>query len=393
MVVCPNGSVPKPGQPTQVVIDNNWMASLLPGGLQWLADFLPYIPPMVFDVALLCSDDPPGYPDTSLIEWAALVAGSPAQAAQESGRQVAQALYNLVWYQLCHCLVDATPAPPAPPAAPANLPTVNPPALVSPPAAASCQGRQLIAGGFLGGNIKENQDPTPLPANATLIRATFTAADFGSPTHGTQRYSIQFVGADHLLDLGITRWDVARNSTLTVDVRVPVGAVYVWTGVQSLAGNTSDSYYGTGLVYCNGQTPGVPIQPCCPPDANVRGLLAQIRNLTTLIQRQAAPFAYIYGANHTALSGQGSFAVSGLIGVSVDVTTLPARAGQAAGTPLEYFDLGFVTLGTADGWDHSRRIDHDGTLLLPPGAGVFTTVGYTLTPGVEVAIRELVREP
>jgi hypothetical protein len=115
--------------------------------------------------------------------------------------------------------------------------------------------------------------------------------------------------------------------------------------------------------------------------------------MVTLIQRQAAPFAYVYGTNHTALSGSGALDVSGLIGCSVDVTTLPNSYGRAGGVPEELFGLGFVTLGTIDGYETSRHIDHDGTLFLPPGAGAYTKIGYSLSPGVVVSIRELVREP
>jgi hypothetical protein len=144
--------------------------------------------------------------------------------------------------------------------------------------------------------------------------------------------------------------------------------------------------------YCNGAGPGGSAA-CCPPDPTIVAMLTALQQAVTLIQRQAAPFAYVYGTNHTALTGNGSFAVSSLIGVSVDITTIPAWKGSVSGSPVEYFELGFVTLGTADGYETSRRLDHDGTLMIPPQAGVFTTVGYTLPPGVVVSIRELVREP
>lgn len=135
------------------------------------------------------------------------------------------------------------------------------------------------------------------------------------------------------------------------------------------------------------------VNPCCPPDPTTQALLDAILAMVTLVQRQSAPFSYVYGDDHTGLTGNGSFGVSGILGVSVDVTTLPGNYGQDAGTPTQLYDVGFVTLGTADGYSTSRRIDHDGTLLLPPAAGAYTTVGYTLSPGVQVSIRELIREP
>jgi hypothetical protein len=145
-------------------------------------------------------------------------------------------------------------------------------------------------------------------------------------------------------------------------------------------------------VWC-GQLPNQALGPCCAPDERLVAQINSILTAVTLLQRQTAPFGYVYGANHTALSGDGSIAVSDLIGVSIDVTTLPGSYGEMIGTPTELFGLGFVTLGTADGWESSRRIDHDGTLFLPGAAGVFTLIGYTLRPGVVVSIRELIREP
>jgi hypothetical protein len=145
--------------------------------------------------------------------------------------------------------------------------------------------------------------------------------------------------------------------------------------------------------FCDTATPGAPPVTPCPPDDVARQLLQQIYALLQIVQRQAAPFAYVYGANHTGLTDTNEIAVADLLGVSVQPTTIPTSYGREAGTPETLFDLGFVSLGTTDGWVHSRRIDHDGTLFLPDQAGVFTRLGYTLAPGVVADIRELVREP
>lgn len=123
--------------------------------------------------------------------------------------------------------------------------------------------------------------------------------------------------------------------------------------------------------------------------------LLETRAQVNLIQRQSVPFAYVYGDNHAGLTGDGEIAIdTPLIGVSVDVVAVPSSVSVRAGTPQHLSDVGFVTLGTADGWLASRRIDADGTLeLARPGAGALTRIGYSLAPGVEVSIRELVREP
>jgi hypothetical protein len=92
------------------------------------------------------------------------------------------------------------------------------------------------------------------------------------------------------------------------------------------------------------------------------------------------------------LTGSGQFGVQGLLGLIVNLTTLPAWIGNAAGVPPTNFDAGFVTVGTAGGWQRSVRLEHNPTLVLPID-GAETLVGYTLRPGAVATITELVREP
>jgi hypothetical protein len=133
--------------------------------------------------------------------------------------------------------------------------------------------------------------------------------------------------------------------------------------------------------------------PCCPPDPVLMGLVARLVNAVDLIQRQSVPFGYVPGTVHAGLTGSNVLAVQGLIGAKVDVTTLPAHFGVAAGTPAEHFDLGWLTWGTADGYPQSERIEHNPQLSLPARAGAFTDLAYNLAAGVVATITELKREP
>jgi hypothetical protein len=122
------------------------------------------------------------------------------------------------------------------------------------------------------------------------------------------------------------------------------------------------------------------------------GALQQILGIVTLLQRQIAPFAYIASTVHAGLTGSGSFAIQGLLGVKLALTSIPAGIGNIAGTPQEFFDVGFVTFGSPDGYDHSVRIEHNPQITLPPRCSAFTTFGYSLPPGVVVDVTELIRE-
>jgi hypothetical protein len=115
--------------------------------------------------------------------------------------------------------------------------------------------------------------------------------------------------------------------------------------------------------------------------------------LTTLVQRQLAPFAYVPGPVHAGLTGAGAISVAGVVGVKIDITTLPGTLGVEGTSPPKHFDCGFVTFGTIDGFQQAFRVERNPQVLFPDRASVFTDLDYDLAPGVVVTITELVREP
>jgi hypothetical protein len=77
----------------------------------------------------------------------------------------------------------------------------------------------------------------------------------------------------------------------------------------------------------------------------------------------------------------------------VSFGTLPSAIGSESGTPTEYFELGFLSVGTADGYQRSVRLEHNPQVWFPPDMGSQTLVGYSLNPLVTATITELQREP
>jgi hypothetical protein len=126
---------------------------------------------------------------------------------------------------------------------------------------------------------------------------------------------------------------------------------------------------------------------------DVSGGLQELRELVTLIQRQEVPFGFVDGTPHPGLTGEGQLTVSGLLGIRVDLTTIPAYVGRIDGTPTVYFDVGYVALGTTTGFQRRDIIRHDPQFIWSGEAGLFTRVGYTFPPGVVATITELLREP
>ena len=96
---------------------------------------------------------------------------------------------------------------------------------------------------------------------------------------------------------------------------------------------------------------------------------------------------------HTGLSGAGALSISGLLGVKINVSTLPAPIGREGTSPTEYFDMGWITFGTPDGYPQSYRLEREDQLILPARCSAFTELAYDLRPSVVITVTELVREP
>jgi len=187
---------------------------------------------------------------------------------------------------------------------------------------------------------------------------------------------------------------VGPDSSLSWTSTIPANSVAIWAISQkasTITGVLSQTI--TISAYCNGGGPGRSVAACCPPDLLAVGMLKQVLETVTLLQRQIAPFAYVPGTVHTGLSGDNVLTVTGLIGLQVDVTTLPGRAGLVVGDPTTYFDLGWINLGTADGFTHRDRITSQHYLTFPPDMGAMTRVGYSIPADTVVTITELLREP
>jgi hypothetical protein len=125
------------------------------------------------------------------------------------------------------------------------------------------------------------------------------------------------------------------------------------------------------------------------------GLAAQIsltRLDVQLIQRQHVPFGYVHGPSHSALSNDGDFAVSDILGLGVTFTTLPGIYDPTVGDPDTYHQIGKISVGTVDGWLRSWQPTHSPYMILDI-SGAVTKVGYSFKPGIVATITELIREP
>lgn len=397
MPICSSGiSRAKAGVASSMIIDQQYIQNLLPSGLAWLYPYLPWAHGLeIGSVSTFCAAQPPTFTTPTAAEIYSFISQGPIGDFITVNKFIEDVTKYYLWFQLCECASVTTPAASAPPSSPGSLPAVNPGGVVALPVSSSCDTFTVTP--FTLGAAQTNTvlayDGRFTPT-AQKVSITLNSSAVGS-NHPTVTSDVQFIGAVSPaitpVLLTTTAVTVTSGAIRTDTYDIPQGTRGVL--VRGTWGSTSsDTFTTSGAYYC-GPTPTQPAATPCPPDPAVRQLLKQIYDLLTLVQRQSSPFSYVYGSSHTFLSGAGQFSVQGIIGVSVSILTLPSNYGVAAGNPDVHFGLGTIQLGTFDGFEHSRQLEFDGLLMLPPQAGAFTRVGYSLAPGVEVQINELLREP
>lgn len=392
-VICAGGgtSSSRPGFGETVVASAAVFANIfLNSPSPWAAAAAGLMAATVYDLTTFCASDPPPLVVPTALEWAQFLGTSTPLVVGPVSAVVSNFFAYYAWFAFCKCDAGAPPVA-APATEPVGTPQVNPP--VSPPLISPCKTyatpEVVSSGAAINMGLTQK-----LPANVDLN----VFLDIATVPHGGAHTDAWEITPKWLHGGTIIRTDTTQivaypAGTIQTLAPPPTADGFLPDAFPDPSFPTTDGVVATVRMYCGGALPTAIAQPCCPPDPLLVSMLSQIQQMVTLIQRQASPFAYVYGANHAALSGHGSFAVSGLLGVSVAPTTIPTSYGLEVGSPDEHFGLGFITLGTADGWTTSRPLDHDGTLMIPAAAGVFTSVGYSLSAGVVADIRELVREP
>jgi hypothetical protein len=120
--------------------------------------------------------------------------------------------------------------------------------------------------------------------------------------------------------------------------------------------------------------------------------MKQDYELVTLLQRYTLPFATVAGANHSGLSGSGSFAVSRLKGLRVSIRQRPPTTTLPGPVPYR-FDLGWIA--AEDGANvlvQEKRVSQDAFDWFPEDMQLATRFGYEFFPGVIADVLELQAE-
>jgi hypothetical protein len=365
----------------------NWPA-------RWAIAYAALLSGVNYNLNNLCAIDPPADPGFTAADGLAML--NPWQLnpvpMQNASDKLQQLLQRYLWTQFCQCADGLPPSVPTPPVAPIGLPDPAPVLPGVPAAACVADGpHMLTSSGPANFSFRANLNIRYLIA--TAVRITTTQAITIAPGC-SMNWQIHFHDASGAnIPAGESNYEVpAGTATFTTTVSVPAGAVDCYANTSYRAGGQENA--GITLeAFCNGVPPGSTVQPCCPPDPLLTGQLEIILGYVKLIQRQIAPFAYVPGVVHANVTGLGEFAVSGLIGLKLQPTAIPSPIGSELGDPTEYFEMGWYSWGTADGFSARERLTHSPQVSLPADAGAYTRIGFSFPPGLAVTITELLREP
>lgn len=389
--VCGGGtSGPKVGAAAVVDYSAGLLAAIFAAyDLAWLIPIIPFVGLAPLTLSTFCGSDPPAVPTFTSAETNAVLKLQFGPDFDSGLAKLKDLALNTIWYDACHCTSGAL-VPLTPPAMPVGTPVFQPPV---PPTNTPCDSVALrTVTSFVGPSMGLL---TTKPITYVVFRWINTIASGAGGTYQVNlgQWFSQANPGPTLTFLGNNQYYIAPGEVQKQVVKIAPGTNFVRPDVTFSSGSGTSTIQYSIDGYCGDAPPGAVEMPCCPPDLATQASLDLILKMVTLIQRQSVPFAYLASTAHAGISGSGSLAIQGLLGVKVEVTTLPASLGVSGTSPAEHFDLGFITFGTTDGYPHSIRLEHQVQLMLPARCSVFTTLAYDLHPGVQVTITELLREP
>jgi len=421
MPFCTTGSPQqKPGIADDVILTAAVISSMLPAGAVWLEPFIGAIAGIItIHLPTLCGGDPPADPGLSGADVLALVALGPGPLTADAYARFTQLVERYAWGTFCQCSSGTTPAEPAFPTAPTGLPAINPPGVVgvgSSPCGAVSYAQSVTSPGHNGidmrtnGLIDQGSSPSSLavaqlvPTGATSYQFAYSSSNPSqSDSNGSHFYGVEllwfsssafisFGSATHLASG--SSGDVVNQSWVGDVTAIPAGADrYTLKGLISGSSITVQDECSLTLFCGTAPVPVTGAPTCCAADPFTSGALTQILQMVTLIQRQLSPFAYVPGASHTGLLGDGTLTIPSLQGIKVTLTTIPGWIGTELGSPNEVFEAGWFSWGTTDGYLAREVISKNPQLSFPAKAEQYTRLGYSLAPGVVATIQELEAEP
>jgi hypothetical protein len=137
---CSGGtSVPRSGVPGSLVIDQQYVQSILPAGLAWLYPYLPFMHGLeIGNVSSFCAGDPPAFSVPTGLDFFNLVTSNSIFQTDIVQQFMQDVTRYYLWFNLCECVTGTPLGPGTTPADPGFLPSRNPGNVVSLPLPGKC---------------------------------------------------------------------------------------------------------------------------------------------------------------------------------------------------------------------------------------------------------------
>lgn len=420
--LCGGGpSAPLSGISTAIDLSSGPISEFLAGLIDPLAAAIlgPIIAGAIdIQVTAYCATDPPSDPGLTLTDVANALNFAVPSINIPAVAKVVQWFKSRYWYQICGCTSTTTPAPPSL----SNPGTPNQDPGLPGSGAQPCWDLQTsVSGPFpivtTGGTeygidvgsyllptgpvafVVPATGSTP-PMNAFTIppgaTAPIVSGTIGTPLPSGDFSSwglFQYDASHAFLTNGFCAWASNTATFRQTALTMHAGAVY-WAAELVQSVQLAYNYDLEFQFSCTGPPPVGAGARCCPPDAGIQNLLAQILALDTAIyQSLPSPVgSFALGATHSAISGVGNFAISATaIAIQAAVTTIPGSIGLTVNDPTLHFDLGWIGFTTIEGSYSQTRLEFGTQVFSVPLLGY--TLNYSLHSGVVVTFTELTRGP
>lgn len=426
MASCPNGASVKPGVDpnAEIIIDRATWATMVGASSSWFDEWLAFLQPKVVKVSDLVALNPDDPPLPSVAELIAAVdppyLGIPAVLNYMFAKLT---YYEFTQFAVCNGTTGMTGCDPTNPVTGAATSYAGP-----------------VPSFTFGGKFSARQAGTEL--------RHVTIGNQVTPFHGNSHIYVWSAAGALLQSTAFTFPGSGSTYTVTLSSAVPLtsGTTY-WIGVDLNGGytwgywtagqwvdntmvhvlgggdggsgsvgvfpiNQYATWYGFWPVVCSTTAPPPPpTQPTkpdiivIPPSLScgttadlctaVRQLdqrLTQIYSLLTIVQRHGVPFAYVPGAVHSGLTGTGSFPISGLLGLRVQLAEEHEGQPVLPGNPPYLWNQGWLSVNDANGMLEEKRLTRTGLEWFPKFCQTATSFNWAVADGVVMVVTELEAE-
>lgn len=159
-------------------------------------------------------------------------------------------------------------------------------------------------------------------------------------------------------------------------------------GTESACGTTTPPSATTPTQSTDLVVPGAPI---CSSYQDVCNAMYQVSQKISWLQSVVPPISYLTHVTpstvHAGLTGSGDITVSGILGFTVTLNTVPTSLGTEPGIPPTRWGASRISWADPYGVIGQQWIGETTEIIVP---GTTTLLGYYFAPGVTATITELV---